>query len=83
MARVKSKIKLYYAPTTAAEDNKKYVLYTQAKSTFKTTRKEDLVKGDFNAKIGDNKTNIGFTIATHGYGAKNNNFDLLIELHQT
>lgn len=67
-----------YAPTTAASDEDVELFYSTVNNALKICRKNTIVIGDFNAKIGQPKTE-DTIMKRHGYGVKNNRGSRLIQ----
>ena len=68
-----------YAPTAEKSDDETEVFYHQMKQLFDTQRKHDLnlIIGDFNAKVGQGRTNNN--VGDYGLGTRNERGERLIQ----
>ena len=70
-----------YAPTNDATQEKKASFYHQLQTVYDLTRRRDVtvVIGDFNAKIGNNNTDLETVMGQHGLRSMNENGEILAD----
>ena len=69
-----------YAPNSADTDEKVDEFYDQLQMAINSTDKKDMmiIMGDFNAKVGSNRTHWESVIGNHGYGTINDRGEKLL-----
>ena len=69
-----------YAPNTADPEEKVDEFYDQLQMAINNTNKNDLlvITGDFNAKVGDDRTNWEGVMGNYGYGNTNERGEKLL-----
>lgn len=71
-----------YAPTEESEMEDKEKFYSLLDKTLSDIKRSDVtvLMGDFNAKVGQDNTNLENIMGRHGLGHRNENGELLVEL---
>lgn len=70
-----------YAPTNDATEEEKESFYHQLQTVYDRTPRRDVIVviGDFNAKIGNNNTDLETVMGQHGLGSMNENGEILAD----